>query len=395
VTTGWTGAWGRNDGSGCFYVIATATADISRAVCDLPQRVNQIGFSPDGQYIIALMKGTAANKDHGLRIYRMSDFSLYRTDTDYADSGIAFDFIKPAGTLVTSSLDVKLRLYDKDFRLIKAQTLPDGRKPHGIAVSPDGSRIAVGYAEPEGNDPAWQPAIDVLSSADLSVLFRPDVRGMKNAALWRVAWSQDGQFLYAGGTWQKGERFPIRRWSDGGKSRPLDNAGTTDRIIRMSGAPPGILFATETGGVGLLGFDDQLVREQVPATADFTDIGDALAISADGNSVQFAFEPAGRHIMHFSLTTRRLEEGAAPASAGLSHPITDSQKLDVRDWAWSYAPMLNGAPLAMRPHDQSLSLTLLTGDTGVMLGTSWQLIVTIPVAKSSGRTTSSAMYAAW
>jgi len=381
VTSGWTGAWGSESGPWCFYVIATVTADISRTVCDLPQRVNQIGFSPDGQYIIAVMKAAAPNKDRGLRVYRMVDFSLYRTDTAYGDSAIAFDFIKPSGMLVTSSLDGKLRLYDQDFRLIKAQALPEGRKPHGIAVSPDGSRVAVGYAEPEGSDPAWQPAIDVLSAADLSVLPRPDARGMNNGALWRVAWSPDGQFLYAGGTWEKGERFAVRRWSDGGKGRPFDNAGTTDRIIRMAGAPQGILFATETGGVGLLGFDDQVLRERTPATADFTDVGDALAVSANGTAVQFALEPAGRHIVHFSLATRLLEEGKASASAGLSHPITDSPKLDVRDWSWSYAPTLNNAPLPMRLHDQSLSMTILTGDSGVLLGTSWQLIRYDPSGK--------------
>ena len=382
VTTGWTGSWNGDDGPWCFYVIDAMTGDIGRSVCDLPQRINQIGFSPDGQYVVAVMKAAAPKQERGLRVYRTSDYSLYRKDTDYGDSAIAFDFIRPTGMLVTSSLDGKLRLYDKNFTLIKAQTLPEGRKPHGISVSPDGSRVAVGYAEPEANDPPWQPAVDVLSSVDLSVLPRPDVRGMANGALWRVAWSPDGQFLFAGGTWEKGERFPVRRWSDGGQGRPLDNTGTTDRIIRMIGAAQGILIGTETGGVGVLGFDDQLLREQAPATADFTDIADILAISRDATTVQFALEPGGHSVMHFSLTTRLLEAGEAPSGATPAHPITDSQKLDVRDWAWSYAPTLNGKPLAMRVHDQSLSLTLLNNDEGVLLGTSWQLIRYDPQGKA-------------
>ena len=375
VTSGWTGVWGKEEGPWCFYVIALAAAEIERSVCDLPQRIFQIGYSPDGRYIVALMKAAVSKKEGaGMRVYRAADHSLYREDKDYGDTAVAFDFDKHSGHLATSAFDGKIRLYDGDFHLIAAQQLPDGRKPHGVNFSPDGTKIAVGYTEPEGDDPLWPPAIDVLNAADLAIAFRPDLRGISNGALWRIAWSDDGQFLYAAGTWQKGDQFYLRRWSDGGKGRPTDIAGGVNRIMRVQSAPQGILFTGVSGSIDLLGADNQLIAQRPAAMADFTDIGDKLAVSADGMAVQFALEASGRRVAHFSLATRLLEPGETPGNIPITHPITESQKLDVRDWNWSYAPTLNGTPLKMRVHDVAISLAFMAHDAGFLVGTSWQLI---------------------
>jgi WD40 repeat protein len=382
VTSGWTGAWGKDEGPWCYYVIDVVTAEIEHTVCDLPQRIFQIGFSPDGGYIVALMKAAVSKKEGaGLRVYRSSDYSLYREDKDYDDTAVAFDFDKHSGRLVTSAFDGKIRLYNKDFQLIAAQKMPDGRKPHGVNFSPDGARIAVGYTEPEGDDPLWPPAVDVLDASDLAILFRPDMRGISNGALWRIAWSADGQFLYAAGTWQKGDQFYLRRWSDGGKGRPVDFAGAVDRIMRVQSAPQGVLFTAVSGYIGLLGADNQIIAQRPVSMADFSDIGDKLAVSADGTAVQFAFEASGRRIGHFSLATRLLDRGETPPNITMTHPITESQKLDVRDWTWSYAPTLNGTPLKMRLHDVAISLAFMAKDEGFLLGTSWQLIRYDPTGK--------------
>ncbi|HEX3969699.1 MAG TPA: hypothetical protein VHX19_00170, partial [Stellaceae bacterium] len=112
VTSGYTGAWGNENGPWCFYVIETATGEIRRTVCDLPQRVFQLGFSPDGKYLVATLKTALSKKEGaGLRIYNAADYSLYRSDMDYADTAISFDFDRTTGRLVTTSLDGKLRLY--------------------------------------------------------------------------------------------------------------------------------------------------------------------------------------------------------------------------------------------------------------------------------------------
>jgi WD40 repeat protein len=58
----------------------------------------------------------------------------------------------------------------------------------------------------------------------------------------------------------------------------------------------------------------------------------------------------------------------------MAHPITELPSLDVRDWIWSYKPTLNGKPLKIRPHDASVSMSIMAGGKGVLLGTTWDLI---------------------
>jgi WD40 repeat protein len=375
VASGWTGPWGGENGPWCFYIIAVETGDIIHTVCDLTQRVYQIGYSPDGNYIVAAMStGLHGHEGQGLRVYLASDYTLYREDRDYGDSAASFDFDRNTGRLAVSSFDGKVRLYDKDFHLLKAEVTPELRKPHGLSFSPDGSKIAVSYAEPEGDDPQWPPAVDVLSAPDLSILIRPDLRGVNNGTLWRVAWSADGQYLYAAGTWQKGEKFAVRRWDESGRGKPADITLASSRIMRLDRAPQGILFDSMLGSIGLIGPDNKIVAERRTAISDFSDIGDTLAVSEDGRSVQFAFEPSGRSVGHFSLATRRLEVGPSLDAAHMVHAITEMPGFDVRDWAWSYKPTLNGAPLMMRLHDQAISITLLAGGKGLLLGTIGRLI---------------------
>ena len=72
VASGWTGPWGGEQGPWCFYIIDASTGDIVRTICDLPERIFQIGFSPDGKYLVAVMKtGLRKKEGQGLRVYRV------------------------------------------------------------------------------------------------------------------------------------------------------------------------------------------------------------------------------------------------------------------------------------------------------------------------------------
>jgi WD40 repeat protein len=370
ITTGQIGNWDGESGPWCFYVIDWENAEITRAVCDLPRVAKSISYSPDGRYFALVLE-----HGQGLRVYHTSDFSLAAADATYGDTSTWLDF-DASGRVVTCALDGKVRLYDNQFRLIASGTMPEGRKPLTVSFSPDGSQVGVAYAEPEGDDPRWAPAIDVLSATDLSVLFRPDVRGIDNGALWRLAWSSDGKFLYAGGTWQKGTRFPLRRWADGGRGRPLDVASAPARILRIRQVPTGgVVFVGEVPYIGVVGPSDRLVAEHPVSVADYTHIGDKLAVSADGLTVQFAFDAFGEKPTRFSLETRVLQPGELPDSlGGVSRPITENPDVDLRNWSWSYKPTLNGEPLSMKPHDVSMALSFTPDGHSFVLGTSWEII---------------------
>ena len=371
ATSGWTGGWDGQDGHWCLYVLSVETSDIARAVCDLPRRVNHVAYSPDGKYLALVMKFGA-----GVRVYRTSDYSLAMADPDYGDTSTWVEFDK-SGRMVTSCFDGKVRLYDKDLHLYGARAIAGSRKIDGLSFSPDGTEIAVAYFEAEIGDPVLPPAVDVVSATDTSLpfLFKPDLRGMDNGALWRTAWSPDGKYLYAVGSWKQGNRFPIRRWADGGRGRPSNVATAPGVVERLIALPTGgLVFTGEAPFIGVIGPDDHVLIEPRLSVADFTDIGDSLAVSPDGRTVQFAMEAYGEKPAYFSLDHRTLESGEAPDLAHMARAITDVPNLDVRDWIRGYQPTLNGQPLSLRLHEQSLALAFTHDQSGFVLGTLWRIM---------------------
>jgi WD40 repeat protein len=378
ATSGRTGDWEKaNTGPWCIYIVDVDGGDIRRTVCDLPAQANRLTYSPDGAYLAVVMRCETlvaqterCSRGGGLRVYRTADYSLFARDTDYGDSTTWLEF-HAGGGLVTASLDGKIRVYDRDFKLTASRDKPDGRRPRTASFSPDGTRIAVAYAEPEEGE-QWTPAVDVLSATDLATLYRPDVRGVTNGALWRVAWSADGESLYAGGTWQRGNRYPLRRWSEGGRGRPRDVITSPDHIAEIRRVPGGaVAFIADTAYMAVVGAEDRVMAERRPPKADFKLIGDRLGVTRGGTAVEFGFEHGGGRPAHFSLAERRLEPGEIPAGTEVARPLTEAPGLDVRDWAdSSYRPTLNGARLPLRVHESSNSLAIApTSKRSFLLGT--------------------------
>jgi WD40 repeat protein len=371
IASGWTGGWSGQQGPWCFYVIDVASGDLNRAVCDLPTAANHLAFSPDGKYLAVILK------IEGVRLYRTADWSIAFQDKDYKEAGIWVEFTG-ANRLVTSALDGKVRLYehdDRELRLIASRTLPDGRKPNGLSVSPDGKLIAVGYSEPEAGDPIWPPAVDVISASDLANVFRPAMGGIDSGSLRRVAWSADGTVLYAAGTWHKGNRYPLRRWANGGRGRAADITSAPSEIIRMRALPRGgVAFAGAVASLTVVGVNDRVAAERKAIIADYIDIGEKFGISRDGLTVQFAFERSATRPATFSLRQHQMQLGEAPPGS-MTFPVTDDPDLDVRDWTNSYEPTLNGKRLPMvRADEKTYSLAVVPKQKSFVLGTSYNII---------------------
>jgi hypothetical protein len=370
AASGWTGSWDRDDGPWCVYIIDVATGRIQRTVCDLPRRANHLAYSYDGNYLAVALKIGG-----GLRIYRTSDYTLAAEDRDYGETCTWVEFDR-SGRLATTSYDGMVRLYDAHFLRIKSQAMPESRQPDSLSFSSDGKQIAVGYLGSQAPNLRWSPAVDVISAEDLSVTFRPDLDGVDNGALWRVAWSFDGNSLYATGTWRRGGSYPIRRWSNGGRGRPHDIAGSASQTVRLLALPTGgIVFVGEAPFIGVIAADEQLAAQSSFPMADFTDIGETLAVARDGYTVQFSFAPSGQDPAYVSLLRQTLVQGRAPDKEQLTHPITDLPTLDIRGWARGDRPTLNGTPLKMpRPYEQALSLAIAPDGSSFVLGTVWNLI---------------------
>jgi len=337
--------------------------------------IEHLAFSPDGRMLAATLSG------RGLRIFAVNETGNLSAggsgrialrpiaeDRSYTDLSYGVDFSPDGSRLVTATSSTPngvLRLYDlgqvttssKTSRTITPSAmerpvgLPGTIQPISVKFSPDGSKVAVGFIS---------TPVSVLSGRDLHALYAPDASGITSGkSLSRVAWSNDGRFLFAGGeyqrqfgaggTWQS----PVRRWEAGGQGAATDLlGGATDGITGLAPLPDGsLVISSADPAVGLLGPDGRQKWLVGPSNGDFR--GGYLRLSQDGSKIGFGYKQFGADPATFSLADRSLILSWADAS--LSLPRTTAPGLDIQT---PNLPTLNGQrlsmPLAIAPDGQSV-----------------------------------------
>lgn len=201
---GWTGNKCKN--LNCeIYLFKRSTGTLIKRLTGLENVIHHLSFSANGKQLMATLGGA-----NGIRVYETTHYQLIFADRDYGNDSYWANFAEN-GRLVTSSYDGYLRLYSKDFKLLKKEKLVGGKEPFAVAFSPQGDKIAVGF-----NDTT---AVNVLLATDLSLLFSPDTNGINNGSLSKVAWSADGKKLFAGGRYQDGTECPVIVWEQQGKGQ--------------------------------------------------------------------------------------------------------------------------------------------------------------------------------
>lgn len=349
------------DGTHCIYLFDAETGEMHGRLTGLGNVVLDLAFSPDGRSLAASLGGGA-----GIRGWRTADWADGFADPDYGgDSyGLAFD---RAGMLATTATDGLIRLYDPTGRRIAARPAPHGTQPYGIAFAPDGDRLVIGYAD--------GPKVSVIGAGRLMELYAPDTGGLSDGDLAGVAWSGDGQSLFAAGRCNNGTGvYPIRRWSDAGRGRHEDLPAATNTImdIRALGAT-GVVFGSAGPAFGSFDASGRSAIDFAAVTPDLRGaLGDHFKVSHDGLTVRVAYDPSGGKFAAFALPDRRLAPDAAD-DPSLAPPRTRSPQLVVEAWQDSAHPTVNGAPIALEPQELSRSLAIAPDADGFVLGTDYQL----------------------
>jgi WD40 repeat protein len=326
--------------SSLIYLFSRSSGQIIRRLAEIPGLVTGLAFSPDGQWL-------AVHMEHGgvqVLNWRSPNERLKSELSDVDTAGFISSLTWSADNrLATTSSDSQIRLYEvRDFRLTKLLQMPCGPAiPMGIAFSPDGRRLAVGFNVPH---------VIVLNAQDLRSAYEPDVSGIDNYTLTKVAWSGDGETLYAIGNSPSGAPNYVRAWNAGGRGKRVDvstnltGAAANDlRTLPSEHGNGGVLVALGDFAWGTVDAAKHWHIQMAPTALVRTSQGDKsprLPVSRNADQVQIAYRLGGRPQQIFNVMTRQLIPNDA---ANLAAARVDG--LSLTDWP-GFKPLLNGQPLS-------------------------------------------------
>jgi WD40 repeat protein len=356
AAAGWT-RWTTDAREELIYLFETRTGKMTARIPGLPTATHSLAFSSDGRYLAAGLGGR-----NGLRVYdRDRQWTEAFRDTDYSDAIYGVTFAAD-GRLATTSYDGNVRLYDRDFTLPPRKAIA-GARPFQIAFSPDGTMLAVGFADPA--------TVFLFDGRSLAPLPRPNVDGVRNGGLLHVTWSKDGKTLYAGGTYAEGRGRPVLAWANAGRGERRTLPAGLTTISGLAALPDGALFvAAQDPFVEVLESDGRPRWAHTAPTADFRNQEAVLAVSADGTIVDFGFEVRGKSPLRFDL--RALKLSRDPPADHQTMRATQAG-LAVEGWLNGYSPTLDGKPIKLQQYESSRSLAVHPDGGRFVLGADWTL----------------------
>ena len=167
------------------YLFDRNSGDMIARIGGVEEVAHRLVFSPDGPSVVAGLGGT-----EGVRVFdrdkNSSEFSAIRNMGEDA-SGVAFAGMAGSRRHI---LTAKSDFTTKPQAIVPPVSVPSGKHPMGVAFSPDGRVLAVGYGD--------VAAIDLFDSRDLSRLPGRTSQGCQRAICsgWRGHWT-DRRFMRA------------------------------------------------------------------------------------------------------------------------------------------------------------------------------------------------------
>jgi WD40 repeat protein len=349
-------------GTNSIYLFDVSTGAMQKRIEGLPSTIHRLSYSPDGALLAAALGGTS-----GIRVFRTRDWQTVLEDKDYRDESYSVAF-SAQGRLVATCDDGDLRLYDANLRLIARRAAPGGNKPLTATFSPDGTLIAVGF---DGTT-----AVAVLDASDLSFRYAPTVSGVNNGDLALVAWSSNGDRLYAGGRYRVDELFPLLVWADKGKGRRSSLFSAPGTIQDIESTPLGEIVVGSSGpSWAVIDAAGSTRLQRGPPIIDHRNNEDKFRVASDGMRVRFGFDVLRdgtwvRRVAAFDVHRLGLTVDP-PTDRTLAAPQTSG--LPINDWEDSATPTLAGKALPLDGNDNSRSLAIASDRRRFLIGADWSL----------------------
>ena len=340
------------------YLFDRSTGTIVRRISGFGNNVTHLVFSPDGQSLAAVFgRG-------GLRVYaRSHGWSEIARDTDYGNQSYGAAFA-PDGRLATTNLDGAVRLYTGAFagrlRPSAIAKLEPGFRPFGLAFNSSGTRLVIGSS--------GEPKIQILDGETLAKLPVPELAGIDNGNLATVAWSVDGQILFAAGEYRRNGQMLVTAWGKAGAGKRREFAAGTDVVMSLGSLQENGLLVTESDPwLGRFRANGDKAWFKPPPQVSFTYRNRRLLVSGEGSRVEF--RTGSMHGL-FDLRTRSLQPDPRPDNRLAGPNVT---KLPISFWDGSTEPTLAGNVLPLEPYERSHSIAVHPNGDRFVLGADFNL----------------------
>jgi WD40 repeat protein len=337
------------------YVYDLETGAVVRTVTETASSSALVAFTPAGDGLAVAINAARA----GLWLFRTSDFAAVRSERD-AGTRVVDLKVAASGRIVTASDSGQVRVYTLALEPLHTHSLGGGGRPATIAISGDGTRVAVGSAD--------RPRIEVFALDGLRSLHLSDVSGLEaRPPFASLAWVPGGETLYAAEAWTG----VIYRFGQGGRVREAMLPPVGETVTHVGAIGENLLAFTDPAGFRVLGAQGQTLAAISPPILDFRDIGDALRLGRDGEVVQYARARGGRGPAAFSVQLAQpVNEQVAPAPLS---PAASALASGLGDWKRTGVARLRGAPLAMDAGERVLSVAVAPDAKRLFVGTDWSL----------------------